>query len=430
MRCPFCNEEHPDYAVFCPNTGLPISTSAKKRFSPYLIFGASGLFVLTGIFILFTVLFSQMKEGGISTNFPILDRLFGRASESALEGEVPAGAITQPTIGTELTLSPSTQVTEPPALPTAEQNATAVPESFVTPTNNFPPTEVNLPTSTAASLPATRTDMVYIPGGKFYMGASEDDMKWHLTSCNRHDKCNIIDYEDMTPLHSVELDPYYIDIHEVTNAEYRSCVEAGVCSQPKSEAISQYLSGDYYSNTRYNNYPVVGVGWQDAVTFCNWNDGKRLPTESEWENAAKAGDDWFYPWTRRPDGYTARSIFGDFEPMANFCDVNCPMIRWNETGIDDGWKGPAPVMSFPASPNDLFDMAGNVTEWVQDFYDKGFYSSSPNTNPINLRTNEYHVTRGGGWNNGIYGVSSVQRSAQAPDNPKAFIGFRCVKNAD
>ena len=262
------------------------------------------------------------------------------------------------------------------------------------------------------------------------MGATEEDMNWHLESCNHYATCNVIDYSDMIPRHTVDISAYYMDVHEVTNEEYKACVNAGACLQPKSTAISQYLKEDYYTNSRYSDFPAVAMTWANAAAYCAWNGGKRLPTEAEWENAAKGGDDWFYPWTRRPDGFKARSVFQSSTPLANYCDAKCPMERWDDTELEDGWEGPAPVMSFPVGQYGLFDMSGNVNEWVQDYYGEKYYSISPVNDPVNTTPNEYRMTRGGGWNNGIYHMSSVFRRAQAPDDSKAFIGFRCVKDAD
>lgn len=269
-------------------------------------------------------------------------------------------------------------------------------------------------------------DMVFIPSGSFSMGASNSGMEWHLSSCNYYADCSIVDYEDMVPVHTVKLDSFYLDIHEVTNSEYRQCVNDGVCREPDRMAISKYLDSDYFSNLANNEYPVVAITWHDAMTFCNWDGGKTLPSEAQWEYAAKGPDGWYFPWTAYPSGNSASSVFGGSVPLANFCDANCQM-NWKETGMSDGYKGPSPVMSFVPGAYGLYDMSGNVTEWIQDYYNKDYYLNSPLNNPINTMVSEWNVTRGGGWNNGVYYLTSVFRSAQDPDKATAFLGFRCAK---
>lgn len=301
-----------------------------------------------------------------------------------------------------------------------------------TPRPNTQPTEVMVDTATAAPMPTATIgmdiykDMVFIPGGSFMMGASESGMQWHLSSCNTYADCDIVDYEDMVPAHRVDLDSFYIDLHEVTNSEYRECVEAGVCQSPDQAAISKYLASDYYFSVYNGQYPVVGVTYYDAATFCSWDGDKQLPTEAQWEFAAKgeAGD--YFPWTSYPSGLSAYSVFGGSQSLANFCDANCKM-QWKDNDISDGYKGPAPVMSFVPGPNGLYDTSGNVTEWIRDYYRKDYYQISPITNPENSTMSDWRVTRGGGWNNGIYYLSSVFRSAQDPNKATAFLGFRCVK---
>lgn len=279
----------------------------------------------------------------------------------------------------------------------------------------------------ATETPIDMKSMVLIPGGSFIMGGSDSDIQWHLDSCNHYANCDVVDFNDMDPKHKVELDPYLIDIHEVTNSQYRQCVDEGVCGNPDQKSISKYLESDYFSNVKYNDYPVVAVSWNDATTYCQWDGGKQLPTEAQWEKAAKGPEDWYFPWATYPTGYKAQTVFGGTKPLANFCDVNCPM-SWKDVDLNDGYKGTSPVMNYTPNGFGLFDIVGNVTEWTQDFYDEDYYSSTPEENPINLISSEWRVTRGGGWNNGIYYLTSIFRSAQDPNKSTAFIGFRCVKS--
>lgn len=321
-------------------------------------------------------------------------------------------------------MPPQSNEQESGSLP-AQSKTTSVPtpKPFSTPT-------VIIPTIVPTSTPPVKVPngMTYIPGGAFIMGASEEEMNWHINSCNYYASCSKVDYLDMSPEHQVEVNPFLMDVHEVTNSQYRECVNAGICGNPNTTSIRRYLEEDYFDNTENDEHPVVAIRYQDAVKYCEWVGNKRLPTEAEWEFAAKGNADQFFPWVARPSGTNASSVFGSNTPKANFCDHDCPMENWKETRLDDGWIGPAPVMSYEAGPFGLYDMAGNVSEWTLDFYGDRYYSSSPTKNPINTSASDYRVTRGGGWNNGIYHLSSVFRSYQKPDNPKAFIGFRCVQD--
>lgn len=290
--------------------------------------------------------------------------------------------------------------------------------------------------SAAANPASTRTPavpapsgMVYIPAGQFWIGATQQEMNWHLNSCNRYANCAVVDYEDMMPRHQVSLSAYFIDTHEVTNGEYQRCVQAGKCAPPRADRIEKYLERDYADNPANDSYPVVAISWADAQDFCQWDGGKRLPTEAEWERAARGAEDYFYPWLYRPSGTLAQDVFGSTVPLANFCDNGCPMENWDDTRLSDGWIGPSPVGSYPSGPYGLYDMAGNVTEWIQDVYAADYYANSPLQNPVNEAPGPWRITRGGGWNNGIYAISALARSAQEPNDPKAFIGFRCVKPA-
>lgn len=270
-------------------------------------------------------------------------------------------------------------------------------------------------------------DMVFVPGGSFIMGGSDSDIHWHLDSCNHYANCDIVDFDDLDPKHEVDLDSFYMDTHEVTNAQYRRCVNEGVCKKPDNKAILKYLDGDYFTSSSFDDYPVVAITWNDAAAYCQWDGGKQLPTEAQWEKAAQGPDGWYFPWSPDPNGYSARNVFGGTKPLANFCDANCQM-QWKDSELYDGYKFTAPVKSFPPGPYGIYDMAGNVTEWIQDYYKKDYYSNSTETNPLNSNAAEWRVTRGGGWNNGIYYLSSIFRSAQDPNKSTAFLGFRCVKN--
>jgi serine/threonine-protein kinase len=234
--------------------------------------------------------------------------------------------------------------------------------------------------------------MVLVPGGEFMMGTFSGD-------------------EDEKPAHTVYLDAFQVDIHEVTNHQYRQCVDAGVCNPPENAV---FLVSDY------SQHPVVNVSWQDAEDYCEWA-GKRLPTEAEWEKAARGTDQRTYPWGNDPlDGI-----------HANFADKNS-FVNWADPDIDDGYSQTSPVGSFPAgaSPYGALDMAGNVWEWVADWYDKNYYSQSPYENPQGPGKMPYKVIRGGSWETRAWICRAVNRGADAPESKWPNLGFRCVEDAN
>ena len=162
---------------------------------------------------------------------------------------------------------------------------------------------------------------------------------------------------------------------------------------------------------------MIYTSWEDAKTYCEWRDA-RLPSEAEWEKAARSGlAGKLYPWGDTFEG-----------TLVNFCDKNCPFSHAN-TDFDDGYADTAPVGSYAPNDYGLYDMAGNVCEWVNDWYDSDYYLDSPAENPTGPVSGDYRVLRGDSWNdNGSY-VRVAYRYNYGPIDRYNDIGFRCVASA-
>ncbi len=305
-----------------------------------------------------------------------------------------------PPIG--VTLLPTDQATPTPGatsvLPTQPPpNATAIPTALPAPTLT-PHIVTDGEDIIQAGVP-----MVYVDGGSFEMGSQ-------ASSTQR-------------PIHTVTLSPYYIDRHEVTNAQWAACVSAGACLSPASK--SAYDGSPYYGVDAYDDYPVIFVNWYNADAYCRWR-GARLPTEAEWEMAARwdpeTGEVTVYPW-------------GDeWDPARlNYCDAGCALGSYADPDYGDGWPQTAPVGSFPegASAVGALDMAGNVAEWVADWFSISYYAVSPGENPTGPASGTLRVVRGGAWGVGSPALlTSATRSRFAPTSEAAGLGFRCAISAD
>lgn len=239
-----------------------------------------------------------------------------------------------------------------------------------------------------------------IPAGAFQMGCDSSNPAENGCTANAWQV-----YEQ--PLHTVYLNAYAIDKYEVTNARYKSCVDAGGCTAP--QAPGSHTRPSYYGNPIYADYPVINVTWQQAAAFCAWA-GKRLPTEAEWERAARGGSDTRkYPW-------------GDSAPACTKANY------WGEAGGCVGDASRVGSYLSGASPDAVMDMAGNVWEWVNDWYLAGYYEISPGSNPQGPTTGTHRVMRGGSWDFDGSFLRSAFRSGGVPANWSGYVGFRCARS--
>ena len=205
---------------------------------------------------------------------------------------------------------------------------------------------------------------------------------------------------DQRPMHLVSIDAFWIDRLEVTNRQYNECVRSDRCRLP-GEASSS-TRDNYYGDPRYADYPVIYVSWADADNFCRWTGG-RLPTEAEWEYAARGTSEDSYPW-------------GNGTPGCGMANVDGCRSDTTEVG------------SYPSGESwvDVLDLSGNVWEWVYDWYDSLYYARSAAENPRGPSQGTERVARGGSWLTGDDDARSTFRHNIRPEIRGNDIGFRCV----
>lgn len=258
------------------------------------------------------------------------------------------------------------------------------------------------------------TTMVYVPRGTFVMGSDTVSPRAECEAWSDKTRCGGDWFVPETPTHTVMLDAFWLDQTEVTNAQYAECVAAGKCSAPtKSSSLTR---ATYYGDAAYANFPVIWTGWQEAKTFCEWR-GARLPTEAEWEKAARGEDMRLYPWG---NGFAPSP-----QPRANFCDKQCT-AAWANASVDDGFADTSPIGNYAtgASAYGALDMAGNVDEWVNDWYVDEYYQFSPRENPKGPGETKQHALRGGSFLSPAFGLRTTARPLA--EERGDYIGFRCA----
>jgi len=221
--------------------------------------------------------------------------------------------------------------------------------------------------------------MVLIPAGEFLMGADDG-------------------LQDARPPHRVYLSSYWFDKYEVTNARYRQCVEGGGCTPPKDRLT--------FEDLQRAQHPVTNITWNQARSFCQWQ-GKRLPTEAEWEKAARGTDGRRYAWGNDGEVVRVRVKNGDLKPGAN--------------GTERVGRQTA-----TSSPYGALDMIGNVSEWVKDWYAEDFYQTSSSHDPQGPLRGSFRVLRGGEWNEKPPNLQASYRGWDEVTYWGPTLGVRCA----
>jgi formylglycine-generating enzyme required for sulfatase activity len=306
------------------------------------------------------------------------------ASGFFLTKYVLPGNTAAPTKQDSTTAQAIVPVTAPSNTPAQESSpATEAPQPTEKPADTAIPTAAISPTPSSLLTDDKGVEMVLVPEGDFAMGSNRGE-------------------SDEQPVHIVNLSAYYIDKYEVTNKSYKACVDDGKCIPPQQlYFFPESPNRIYFGNPQYDNYPVIYVDWNQANDYCEWR-GARLPTEAEWEKAARGTDERPYAWGK---------------------ELACPHANYqgcvNLT---------SEVGSYPegVSPYGAYDLTGNVWEWVSDWYSANYYSISPGRNPTGPTTGQSRQMRGGSW--ARYDVTAFHRANYAASYNNFDIGMRCARS--
>jgi len=249
--------------------------------------------------------------------------------------------------------------------------------------------------------------MVSVPAGEFIMGCNSEVDK----------RC----YDNEHPVHTVKLSEYKIDKYEVTAGEYKKCIDAGNCNnknadEPHYEASVNDECNIYAADK--GNHPMNCVSWFGAKAYCEWV-GKKLPTEAQWEKAARGTQGLKYPWGNEPEANCEYAVISVYNSETDDYDNGC--------GKDGTWIVGSKEKG--KSPYGVYDMIGNVEEWVDDYYAENYYENSPLENPAGPDSGEHHSIRSGSFsdNTDTWSIRASARNDDTPESDRPSLGFRCVK---
>lgn len=256
-------------------------------------------------------------------------------------------------------------------------------------------------------------EMALVPAGCFMMGSTFQQVDNAFEQCERQrgtSQCKREWYDVETPQTRICFEkPFWIGRYEVTNAQYKECVDDGECSPPSDHI--------YFNSPEFTDYPVVFVDWFQADTYCKW-EGGRLPRENEWEYAARGPDGLFYPWGNA------------FDPNSlNFCDKNCN-FEYRDLSADDGYSQLAPIGSYESGMSWIgaLDMVGNAWEWISDIYQAYPYNTN-REGEVPAKRSSVMVLRGGSWINANQAsLRATSRNGNYATNTFEYRGFRCARD--
>ena len=279
------------------------------------------------------------------------------------------------------------------SLPVPQPSPTPLPRVKVT-----PETATALPVVIPQSGGEQVAGMALIPAGEFTMGRYAND---ELATCREYEaECYLDWFQDEEPVHTVYLEAFYMDLYEVTNAQYKACMDEGVCEPPQRP--DSYTRSSYFGNPEFDDFPVINVNWYQAQAYCAWRGG-RLPSEAEWEKAARGSDGRTYPWGEELD--------------ATYTNFNYNMKDTTAVGSYEKGK----------SPYGLYDMSGNVWEWVVSLHRSYPYTANDGREAASVAGQR--VFRGGSWGYVGVSVSAAYRNAGDPSESNLDLGFRCARDA-
>jgi len=344
----------------------PFAPSWRKRIQKYLPYA-----LMTLLLIFVVVLVMIFMPNGPFSPLP--------TPTATATATVPPTNTPEPT----KTLTPTLTAT-----PTATLTPTIPPPSPTPTLEEGEPSPTPRPTLAAEISDPKGAEMVLVDEGVFIMGNDSGG-------------------GDKSPAHIASLSNFYIDKFEVTNQNYQACVEDLGCELPKNTI--------YYVLPSYGNHPAVYVTWEMADAYCEWRDA-RLPSEAEWEKAARGTNSSVYPW-----GILFK------RSAANYCDTGCE-YSYADSSWSDGYARTAPVGTYEdgISPYGAYDMAGNVAEWVADWYAADYYKNSIRVDPQGPESGLYRVLRGGSWFNKSTDLKVFMRNHLRPNVGYNYTGFRCA----
>lgn len=327
-----------------------------------------------------------------------LDLLKGNDPTRTPTAQLEAG---HPGAGSTPTVTPTPE----PVIPTHTPDSPTLGARVNDPT---PPTPIPPGSPNTAWTPVLTTykDMpfVYVPAGCFVMGSTSEQVDEAMAFCKQsRQDCDPAWFQDEAPAHEVCLSAFWLAQTEITNAQYAACVRAGACTPPSQRT--------FFDDDLYADHPVVYVDWHQAQAYAAWLGGS-VPTEAQWEYAARGPESWEFPWGNQHD------------PLRyNFCDTNC-LYEWRDATYNDGYAQTSRVNAYPggASWVGALDMAGNVNEWVADWY--GPYALLPNQDPPGPSNGTYRAGRGSSWGALSFRARAAFRTLEYPGFAEANHGFR------